>query len=228
MIKKKTTRRSLKKEILAPDATTDLPPSLMDNSEIKSAPNSYERLPWTLGLVALALVVLFLTHKSWLVVAMVNNQPIFSWDFNSAMANRFGKQTLEGMISESLINEEAKKAEVSVTQAEVDAKEAQLLKSFGADVKLDDILKYQGMTREDFDKQMRIQLLVQKIMEKDIKLSDKDVDDFIASNGATLTATEPAQLREEAKQALLDQKVSSGAQAWFTAIRAKAKIVRFF
>ena len=36
-----------------------------------------------------------------LVAAVVDGRPVWSWELNSVMADRYGKQTLEGMISEN-------------------------------------------------------------------------------------------------------------------------------
>lgn len=218
-------KRKIKKKIIMPEETLELPEeNLMVNESPKKGITKRGLL---IVLVILLLSAWFWTHKSWLVVAIVNNRPIFSWEFNTVMTNRFGQQTLEGMISEALIQNEAKKAGVSVNQADIDTKVTQLLKSFGADVKLDDLLKFQGMTRSDFDKQIKIQLMVQKILEKDIKITDKEIDDFILTNKSSLTASQPAELREEAKQAILEQQIGAKAQQWFTELKNNAKIVKF-
>lgn len=177
--------------------------------------------------VLLVLSALLLAHKDWVVAGVVDGKPIWRWDVERVMVGRFGKQTLEGMISEQLIAGEAKKAGVTVSKQEIETKQAEIAKSLGANVNIDDLLKYQGITRDDFDSQVRLQLTVQKILGKDITITDKDVEDYVASNKATLTATDPAKLKDEARQALLDQKVGEKVQPWFTALKDKAKILRF-
>ena len=142
------------------------------------------------------------------------------------MTQRFGQQSLEGMISEALIEEEAMKQNVQVLPKDVTAKEDEIVKNLGGGVKLEDLLKFQGITKEDFDQQVKLQLLVQKILGSDIVITDKDVDMYIATSSARLTATEPAALKEEAKQAILDSKIGEKVQEWFTALKDKAKVVR--
>lgn len=183
------------------------------------------------GLYLILLLILvaafLLTRKGLLIAAVVNGRPIFRWDLNKVLEQRFGKQTLEGMISESLIADAAKKQNVEITPADVDAKEQSIVKSLGANVQIEELLKYQGMSKEDFDNQVRLQLTVQRVLGKDIQITDDDVNNYIATNRATLVATEEAKLRDEAKQAILDQKVSEKVQAWFAELKAKAKISRF-
>lgn len=175
----------------------------------------------------LALSALFLANKGLLVAAVVNGRPIFTWQLNKTLMDRFGQQTLEGMISEQLIADEAQKQGVRTTQADIDTKQKEILRSLGDNVKLEDLLKYQGITKTDFDNQIKLQITVQKILGKNILITDSDISNYIATNSASLSATDPAALREQAKQAILDQKVGELLQPWFLALKQKAKVLRF-
>ncbi|MBI2404924.1 SurA N-terminal domain-containing protein [Candidatus Gottesmanbacteria bacterium] len=180
-----------------------------------------------LGFLILALIGLFVTNKGLLLAAIVNGKPVFRWDLNRVLVSRFGQQTLENMISEELIADAAKKAGVAVSQAEIDAKEKELVDSLGGNVKIEDLLKYQGMTKNDFDDQIRLQLTVQKVLGKDIVISENDIDNFIATSSAMLRATDPAGLKEEARQAILDKKIGEKLQPWFLELKQKANILKF-
>ncbi len=177
--------------------------------------------------VVIGLVAIAVANKGLFVAAIVNGQPIWRWQMNQVMTQRFGQQTLDGMISEALIDNEAKKAGVTVTKTEIDGKVADLVKSFGGNVNIDDLLKYQGMTRAEFESQLRLQLLVEKLLGKDIVITQEDVASYIATNQATLTATDEAGLQAEAKQAIFSQKINDKLQTWFAELKAKAKILRF-
>lgn len=188
-------------------------------------PKNKKLLYLVVGLLAVS--ALLIANKTWVVAGVVNGKPIWSWELNKTMTDRFGKQTLEGMISERLIADEANKQGVSVSKSDVEKKQAEILKTLGANVSVDELLKYQGITRNDFDNQIKLQLTVQKILGKDLVITDDDVMRFIATNGATLTATDPAMLREEAKQAIMDAKVGEKLQGWFLELKNKAKVLRF-
>lgn len=178
-------------------------------------------------IAVLALSAILLANKGLIVAGVVDGRPIFRWQLDKTLMNRYGQQTLEGMVSEELIAGEARKQGVKITQSEITAKQDEILKSLGGNVKLEDLLKYQGITKADFDNQIKLQLTVQKILGKNVEVSETDIDNYIASNSATLTATNPGELRKEAKQAILDQKVGALIQPWFTELKAKAKILRF-
>lgn len=179
------------------------------------------------AVVLASLLIVYLFKNGMIVSAVVNGKPIFSWQLNSVMASRFGQQTLEGMITETLIQDEARQQNVTITDADVAARQKQMLSNIGGQVSLDDLLKYQGITRDEFDKQIRMQLIVEKILGKDIVITDKDVDAFIASYSGQLVATNEAAMKEEARQAIFEQEISKKVQPWFTDIKTKASIIKF-
>jgi hypothetical protein len=183
-----------------------------------------------IGIILIVLVLLgvLLVRKGYIVAATVNNQPIFSWSLTSALMNRYGKQTLEGMITEQLIYQEAAKNNVSVSADDLKIREEEMVKNIGADVKLDDLLKYQGMTRADFDSQVKLQLLVEKILGKDVNFTDAQLDNFISTSSAMLVATDSAQRKVEAKKVLTEQEINAKIQPWLLELKNNAKILRMF
>lgn len=218
MPKKKTALTSLKaqkKQI--EDLVPMMPP------EKKKMPTKWV---WVV-VIALGLIGVAWMNKGMVVAAVVNGKPVFRWDLNRVMTARYGEQTLEGMISEQLIADAAKSSGVVVSKEDVDTKVADVLKSLGSNVSLDDLLKYQGMTKSDFENQIRLQLTVEKVLGRDLEIADADVDAFIAANRATLVSTDAAALRQEAKNAITSQKVSEKLQPWFMELKDKAKITKF-
>lgn len=177
-------------------------------------------------LVAL-LVLLFAANKGWVVAAVVNGKPIFSWELNNTLRARYGQQTLEGMIGEMLITNEARKAGVTVTDADLAVKQKEVLASLGTDVNLDDFLKFQGLTKTDFQHQLTVQLTVERLLTRGLTITDDEIASYISTNSATLTATDPAKLKEEAKQMIISNTVSEKLQSWFAGLRAKAAVMKF-
>lgn len=86
--------------------------------------------------------------------------------------------------------------------------------------------KYQGVSKNEFQNQVKLQLTVEKMLGKDIAISESDIDEYIANNADTLTATDEASLREEARQTIFSQKMSEKIQPWFAELKEKAKIIR--
>lgn len=221
--KTKKTKSAARHEMID-TKTEDLVPTPLSFSADTAAP-ARRRWPWLLVLLVLILGI-YAASRGYVVPAVVNGKPIFGWNFVRVLVSRFGQQTLESMVSEVLIADAAKKEGIALTQADIDAKVAEIVGSLGANVKLEDLLKYQGMTKSDFESQIRMQLTVEKILGKQVTVEEKDIDEFIQSNRQTMTATDEASLRAEAKKALFSQKVSEKIQPWFADIRQKANVMR--
>jgi len=181
-------------------------------------------------IILLAFILLFALalSKGYILVALVNNKPIFRMQLDQAMMSRFGKQTLEGMISEALIGEEARKLGVTITKTEIDTQEEEVLKSFGGKVTLEELLTYQGTTKEEFDNQIKLQLLVNKMMQKDVVVTDEEIATYKETNKAIMVSSDEADLTKEARKALVEQKTNEKIQPWFTELKNKAKIFKFF
>jgi len=182
------------------------------------------------GVIALVLGIIILgllaVNRGLVVAAVVNNKIIFRSAVNKSLVSRYGTQTLENMITEQLINDEAVKQKVTISKEEIDAKEKEILSSFGGNVTLEEVLSYQGMTREDFDQQIKLQMQLTKIIGKDITITDEDVTKYITDNPSTLVATDSDGMKKEAREALMTQKVSEQLQTWYAALKAKAKVYR--
>jgi parvulin-like peptidyl-prolyl isomerase len=193
----------------------------------KPAASWFYTYRWGIFVVVLVLALgAYFGSKGYLVAATVNGTPIFGWEVEQSMMSRYGTQTLDAMISERLVNGAAQKAGISVSQKNVDTKITELVKTLGPNVKLEDLLAYQGVTKSEFENQVKLQLTIEKLLGKDISISDSAITDYIAQNKATMTATDEAAMRAEAKQALFSQEISQKVQPWFNDLKAKAKVVR--
>jgi len=177
------------------------------------------------GAVVVALLAFF-AWKGFIIAAVVDGKPIFGWTVINTVMSRYGKQTLESMVSETMVQNAARKAGVTVSQSDIDVKVNELVATLGENVKLEDLLSYQGMTKSEFESQVRLQLLVEKLLGKDVVVTDKAIDDYIVANKATLTSTDAGKLREEAKQAIFSQEVNTKIQPWFADIKAKSSVIR--
>lgn len=182
------------------------------------------------GVIAIILGILILgllaVNRGLVVAAVVNNKIIFRSAVNKSLVSRYGTQTLDNMITEQLINEEAAKQKVTISKEEIDAKEKEILASFGGNVTLEEVLSYQGMTKADFDEQIKLQMQLTKIIGKDITISDDEVTKYITDNPSTLVATDSDGMKKEAREAVMTQKVSEQLQTWYAALKAKAKVYR--
>ena len=226
MPKKKTGRRASKsRKLVLPHEMIDVKTENILGFPLFPARRK-PRLLW-IAIIVAGLAGLLWVNKGMVVAAVVNGRPIFRWELNKILVSRFGTQTLEGMISERLVADAAASTGIQVSKDEVAAKTAEIVKSLGGGMSIEDLLKYQGMTKQDFENQIRLQMTVEKVLARDLTITEGDIDNFIATNRATLTATEAAGLRTEARAAIIGNHVNERLQPWFMELKDKAKILRF-
>ena len=207
----------------APENTAPVNPS----SKFK-VPGFVNKRNVLIFLSAVAIVALGYFLKNLFVVATVDGKPISRWAVVKELEKQSGRQVLDNFISEKLITNEAGRRDINVTQQEIDdqiKKIEEQISSQGG--KLEDVLSAQGMSREELDKQMRLQKLAEKILADKINVSDEEISQYITDNSVTLTAgqedTQRSQIREEIKQ----QKFSDEIAKWLSESRESAKIKEF-
>lgn len=190
--------------------------------------NERKYLLLSLVILIVALVVFFV--KSWLLVAMVNGTPLTRPALISELEKRGAQQTLDSMITKTLIMQEASKKNITASDKDVNDEINKIKDDLSKQgQKIDDVLKMQGMTQNDLRDQVRIQKVIEKILGDKIKVSDKEVDDFIKQrNSASETKTEPTQAeKDQAKEQLKQQKLSTEYETWMKDLKSKSKINYF-
>jgi hypothetical protein len=222
MAKTKKSVKTAKSHEMIDTKTEDL---MMSQSSVVGS--SKTRVRWIAVAVVIFLVGFFLVKQGYVVAAMVNGSPIFRWELNGQLSRRFGEQTLESMITEELIMGAAQKEGIVVTADDVNAKITTITQTLGQDVNLDELLRYQGMTRADFESQVRLQLTVEKMLSRDVAVTDEEVSSFITENRDAMIATDEAALAAEAREAVMSQKTSEKMQPWLMELRENAKISKF-
>lgn len=195
---------------------------------VKKTSGKFLTLRYLLAAAAVLITILFLwQNKSLLVVAMVNGRPVLRTDLEKRLIGRFADQTLEELVGEALIRQEAGKRGIGVTPAEVDAKIAEIEKTLEGKVSLGEALSQQGMTMDDLKRQLELQLLMEKMNADKLAVTDGEVDEYLEKNKQTMIATEAAAKREEARKALMSEKRSEVLGQFFTGLRSQAKIIKF-
>lgn len=167
--------------------------------------------------------------KGLFIVATVNGQPVTRIALIQELEKRNGKQMLSSLITQILIQQEAQKLNISVSQKEIEdavKKAEESLKKQGQN--LDSALAIRGLTRNDFITQIKFQKLFEKILAKDIKVTDKEVSDYIEKNKDSIpTDLKPEEATASVRQRLEQQKLEPKVQSWIQNLQSKAKINYF-
>ena len=119
------------------------------------------------------------------IAATVNNEPIFRWQLIKELELRGGEQTLDSMITEKLILQEAKNNSIVISQEDIDKEIEKVNEQLKAqNMDLDSALAFQGQTKDDFIKNLRLRLMVEKLIQ------DKTLCKEMGISGQKLARTE--------------------------------------
>lgn len=192
--------------------------------------SSILRKPQVLVLIIAILIIGFAyAFKSLFITALVNGQPISRITLIKELEKQSGKQMLDSLVSKALIMQEAKKENVTVSQKEIGDEVKNIeetLKKRGQS--LDQLLTLQGTTRQEFIEQIKIQKMVQKLIGKDIQITDKEISDYYEKNKESFPqGSKESDLKANIKQQLEQQKLNEKFQSWVQGLRNKAKINYF-
>lgn len=180
-----------------------------------------------IAVLILGILLLAVYKKSWFVAALVNGAPITNIELQTQLNKQFRTQTLNQLVNEKLILSEASKNGSIPTDVEIDQKISELEKSVGGKEIFDNLLSQQGQTRASIRNQIRIQLAITKLYEKEATVSAEEVAKFLEENRQSLQATESAAQEKEAFDAIKQQKLSQIFNQKFTELRQNAKIQIF-
>lgn len=182
-----------------------------------------------IAIVIVLLGVVLYFGRGFIVAAVVNGQPISRLEFVQGVERQAGRQVLSGLVRNILVEQEAKKQNIMITEKQINDQIKSVednLKKQGQDI--DKMLALEGMTRGDLQKIIRLDLMVTKMVEKDIKVSDKEVNDYIEKNKEILPKDQSeSQLKKTVAERLQKQQVSQKAQEWLVNLEKTAKIVKF-
>lgn len=179
--------------------------------------------------VAVIIALVLYRFKGVLVAATVNGEPISRISLIQQLEKQGGKTILDNLVTNALILQEAKKQNVTVTPQEISDqinKISDNLKKQGQD--LDQALASQGMTKNDLNDQIKLQIIVQKLAGQGIEVTDKEAQDSFNQNKTTYPKntkfeTVKDQIISDLKSQKLNQKIST----WLNDLRTKAKISYF-
>jgi foldase protein PrsA len=157
--------------------------------------------PFVASVVVLALSVVAVSvfsHASSqrAAVAFVNGQPIYRDDFLQKLKK--GKTTGSALLNQSiqtvLIDQYARNHKIDVSQAQIDAKEAETRAKMQPG-QFDEVVKQQGLTAHDVRHILEQQLILEKAVAPKIHVSDADIETYFDKNRAVFDKPEQVRAR---------------------------------
>lgn len=175
------------------------------------------------GITALILLAVLYYFRGMFIVARVNGKFVTRNEYVAEMQRLAGKRALDNVITLELVKQEAKKKNVSISNKEVDSEMQKVRNGLTAQGQtLEQALKDNGMTMADLKQQVKVQLMIKKLLADKIKVSDKEVAAFAEENKETAP-----QSKETIRQQLESQKLNEAFGPWISDLKAKSKINTF-
>lgn len=161
------------------------------------------------------------------IIAQVNDRVITHQELYQRLLRIDGEQVLNQMIDEILVEDEAKKQKINVSEKEIDEEFSKIKSQFGDEKNFNQWLDSRRLTPQDIKKQIQFQLLQNKLVvkEKNIRVTEKEIKDFFERNKSQLGTPEQIRCRHilvKTKEQADDLLISLKAGADFS-IMAKAK-----
>ena len=148
-------------------------------------------------------------------VASVNGTKISRAEYDGKLeAGPQGKSALNQLVQSALIDQYAADNKIDISDADVSKKEDDI-KSKYPPGQFEQILKAQNLTEDDVKKILREQLVVEKAVSANVKVTDADVSAYLAKNHATLDTAEQVRARhilvaDAGKAAEVEAKLKKG------------------
>lgn len=182
------------------------------------------KFPLLIGIIVF--LALILLARRQLLAATVNGEPIGRLAVIAELEKQGGKNTLDSLITETIILQQAKKKNVTVTDKEIDKQIKDIEKSLKATGQsLDTALVAQNLTRDGLKKQIKLQKMLEKLVGSDVTVTEKEIDAYVKQNEQSIPkGSDMKAIRKQAGEQLKQQKLNVKIKAWIDDQHKKAKI----
>ncbi|MBU0649642.1 SurA N-terminal domain-containing protein [Patescibacteria group bacterium] len=159
-------------------------------------------------------------------VAKVDGVGVSKREWEKLLKSRYGRSAAQDLIDVYMVNNELKKAGITVSEEEINAElatiEAQL-----AGQSLEEILSQQGRTLADFRKDVALQVGLKKLLSDKVVVTDQEVADYMEAYGESLPGATPEEQTENARKALIDQKLGEEINSWFMDLQSRVQVENY-
>lgn len=180
-------------------------------------------------LIVLVILGLLYAFRGAFISATVNGQPIGRLTIVRELEKQSGKRVLESLVTKTIILQEAKKKNITVSDKDIEGQIKKIETNIKAQgMTLDQALQSQGMTRASLKDEMKLQLMVQKLVGNSAAVSDKEVAAYREQNKAMYeTNPDKAPTDAQIKEQLTQQKIQQKTQDYVAKLRKDAKVAYY-
>ncbi len=126
-------------------------------------------------------------------VAIIDDEPITANEVYEVMLQQVGRQTVDGLIIERLIERAAKTENIEVTEADLNTEIDKVKSNFGSEEEFNQQLESYGLTLEALKAQLTTQVQLDKLIAPKVQISDEILQNYYDENKETYTTPEQVQ-----------------------------------
>lgn len=138
-------------------------------------------------IVGIILSIFFIKND---VVAKVGSETITKDELNEMLVEQYGTTALQTMITNKLIELEAAKEDVTISDEEKNLELQALIDSYGGEESFNLALKEKGMKEDDIEKEVNHYITIKKLLEPRITITEEEMKTYFEENKATFDKPE--------------------------------------
>ena len=117
-------------------------------------------------------------------VATVDGEKILQTELDEALRSQYGAEMLNTLIDNKIIELEAKKEDITVSDDAIKAEYDELVESYGGKDALQETLDANGLTKASVQDNIRMYLLTKNVIANSIDISDEELKQYFEENKA--------------------------------------------
>ncbi|MGI8386042.1 foldase protein PrsA [Robertmurraya sp. P23] len=145
------------------------------------------------ALVGLAIIAGILLSTKDSVVAKVGETSISEDELQQSLLDQYGADALDVLITNKLIELEADKQKITVSDEEVEEELATLAESYGGETALEEAVVASGSTMDDVRDDIINYIKTEKLLEPRIEITDEELQTYFDENKDTFATAEQVQ-----------------------------------
>jgi foldase protein PrsA len=124
------------------------------------------------------------------IVAKVDDREITKEEFYDQLVSQNGKEVLNALIAEKIIEIEVEKQNIEITDEEIEKEIDEMKEYYGGEDEFNNALTYFGYSLEDIKQNIVINLKLQKLLEPYIEITEEEMQDYFEANKSYLDEEE--------------------------------------
>lgn len=124
------------------------------------------------------------------VVGKINNEVITKDDLYNLLVEQNGAQMVDALISEKLVNMEAKKQNIDIKNEDIEKELDNMIEEVGGESMFTQWLAYNGMTKEEAKENIKTNLKIKALVKDKVNISDDEIKEYFDENKSKFSQVE--------------------------------------